>query len=160
MHTGWLLIICGDCCLHSNPIWSELSPRSPPNPQSSAAWLQRFPLCRFLFVALRGLSTHSLQNDKDCLRLANPAPGVREARGEGDVRSPAPGERCPGCVGGGQRSPAATAGLQIATPGWRRRARSLPQPLPGLSGQYSRHSAAGADLKVAASETPDLKKIY
>lgn len=155
MHTGWLLIICSYCCLHLNPIWSELSPRSSPNPQSSATWLQRFPLRGFLFVALRGLSPLSLQNDSDCLSLANPAAGAREARGAGDVHSPTPGRRCPCSVGGGQRPPAATAGLHFAPPGCRRGTRSLPQPLPGLLGNYSRHSAAGSDLKVAASETPD-----
>lgn len=145
MYTGWLLIICSYCCLHLNPIWSELSPRSSPNPQSSAAWLQRFPLSRFLFVALRGLSTLSLQNDNECLSLANPAAGVRAARAEGDARSPAPGGSCPrpqlrGCG---------------SHPGLSERG-SEPSPAPTrLLGQYSRHSVAGSDLKDASSETPE-----
>lgn len=135
MHMGCLLIVCSYCCLHLNPIWSELSPRSSPHPQSSAAWWQRFPLRRFLFVALRGLSPLSLQNDSECLRLVNPAAGAREAREKGRRGCPQPRARrdVPPLSG------AATAGLQFASPGCGREARSLPQPLPGLLGQYNRY---------------------
>lgn len=161
MHTGWLLIICSYCCLHLNPIWSELCPRSFPNPQSSAAWLQRFPLRRFLFVSLRGLSPLSLQNDSDYLSLANlmlpqvlgkhrergmpaaprPAGGAPALRAEGSSAQP----QLRGCIS----HPRAVGEGIGASPA-----------LTRTLGQYSRHSAAGSDLKVAA-ETPDFfKKIY
>lgn len=107
MHTGWLLIICSDCCLHLNPVWSELSPRSSPNPQSSAAWLQRFPLCRFFLLLLlcggfRHLVCRTTMNAWDWLIL----PQVFGKHGEkGMPAAPRPARGAPalGAVGSGPR---------------------------------------------------------
>lgn len=156
MHMGCLLIVCSYCCLHLNPIWSELSPRSSPHPQSSAAWWQRFPLRRFLFVALRGLSPLSLQNDSECLRLVNPAAGAREARekgrrGEGDVRSPAPGGTCPRSLGPQLRG----CSSHLRAVG--ERLGAFPSPYQDSWGSTI-DTAAGSDLKAVAFRNLRLKK--
>lgn len=146
MHTGCLLILCSYCCLHLNPVWSELSPRSSPNPQSSAAWLQRFPLCRFLFVALRGFSTLSLQNDNECWGWLI-LPQVLGSSG----RRGCPQPRAP------REVPPQLRGCSSHIGAVAQRLGAFPSPYQD-SWVSTVYSAAGSDLKVAAPETPDLKK--
>lgn len=126
MPTGWLLIICSYCCLHLNPIWSELHARLH-IPEALLLEYSLFPFagfCSLLCGSFRHLVCRTAMNAWDGLILPR-CWGSAGTRGWPQPR------RCPRSVGGGQRSPAAAEGLHFAAPGCRRGARSLPSPYQG-----------------------------